>query len=144
MKTDELLELAPYDGSQEAEELFMQALQEECIFHYEHNEMYPITLTFNSKTGEAIGYAKYSKMVTVPDNVNNLSSSIETVESEENIGDMLKSNYIIIKERNYPNESGYVVKWQDTVEGHRYSHKITHDLPVPLTNIQIEYQNMYL
>lgn len=40
MKTDELLELAPYDGSQEAEDLFMQALQEECIFHYEHNEMY--------------------------------------------------------------------------------------------------------
>lgn len=40
MKTDELLELAPYDGSQEAENLFMQALQEETIFHYEHNEMY--------------------------------------------------------------------------------------------------------
>lgn len=40
MKTDELLELAPYDGGREAEELFMQALQEECVFHYEHNEMY--------------------------------------------------------------------------------------------------------
>lgn len=40
MKTDELLELAPYDGSQVAEDLFMQALQEECIFQYEHNEMY--------------------------------------------------------------------------------------------------------
>lgn len=40
MKTDELLELAPYDGSTAAEVLFMQALQEECIFHYEHNEMY--------------------------------------------------------------------------------------------------------
>ena len=40
MKTDELLELAPYDGSKEAEELFLLALQEECVFHYEHNEMY--------------------------------------------------------------------------------------------------------
>lgn len=40
MKTDELLELNPYDGSKEAEELFMQALQQEAIFHYEHNEMY--------------------------------------------------------------------------------------------------------
>lgn len=40
MKTDELLELAPYDGSQEADVLFMQALQEETVFHYEHNEMY--------------------------------------------------------------------------------------------------------
>lgn len=40
MKTDELLELNPYDGSQKAEELYMQALQEETIFHYEHNETY--------------------------------------------------------------------------------------------------------
>lgn len=40
MKTDELLELAPYDGSKESEELFLQALQEETVFHYEHNEMY--------------------------------------------------------------------------------------------------------
>lgn len=40
MKTDELLELAPYDESQEANDLFMQSLQEEIRFHYEHNEMY--------------------------------------------------------------------------------------------------------
>lgn len=40
MKTDELLDLAPFDGSRKADNLFMQALQEECIFHYEHNEMY--------------------------------------------------------------------------------------------------------
>jgi len=40
MKTDELLDLTPYDGSQEADRLFMEALQEECVFHYEHNEMY--------------------------------------------------------------------------------------------------------
>ena len=40
MKTDELLELTPYDGSQKAEKHFMDALQEELIFHYEHNEMY--------------------------------------------------------------------------------------------------------
>lgn len=40
MKTDELLELAPYDGSDHSNGLFIQALQEEIIFHYEHNEMY--------------------------------------------------------------------------------------------------------
>ncbi len=38
--TERLLELAPYDGTQEADRLFMQALQEECVFHYEYNEMY--------------------------------------------------------------------------------------------------------
>ena len=40
MKTDDLLRLEPYDDSLEADALFMHALQEECIFHYEHNEMY--------------------------------------------------------------------------------------------------------
>jgi phenylacetate-coenzyme A ligase PaaK-like adenylate-forming protein len=40
MKTDELLDFSPYDSSQEADALFIQALQEEAIFHYEHNEMY--------------------------------------------------------------------------------------------------------
>ena len=40
MKTDELLELAPYEGGNVADEIFMHALQEEVIFHYENNEMY--------------------------------------------------------------------------------------------------------
>jgi hypothetical protein len=33
---------------------------------------------------------------------------------EEDIGDMLQSNYLIIKDRNYPTESGKIVKWEDT------------------------------
>lgn len=40
MKTEELLERAPYDGSGESNDLFMAALQEEVIYHYEHNGMY--------------------------------------------------------------------------------------------------------
>lgn len=39
-KTDDLLALSAYDGSAESERLFMEALQEELIFHYEHNDMY--------------------------------------------------------------------------------------------------------
>lgn len=39
-KTDELLAFPAYDGSAEADKVFMNALQEELIFHYEHNEMY--------------------------------------------------------------------------------------------------------
>lgn len=40
MKTDELLELAPYDSSALSRDLFMEALKEELQFHYENNEMY--------------------------------------------------------------------------------------------------------
>lgn len=39
-KTDDLLALSAYDGSSESKRLFMEALQEELIFHYEHNDMY--------------------------------------------------------------------------------------------------------
>lgn len=39
-KTDDLLALSAYDGSAESNQLFMEALQEELIFHYEHNDMY--------------------------------------------------------------------------------------------------------
>lgn len=39
-KTDELLALSAYDGSKESEKAFIDALQEELIFHYEHNGMY--------------------------------------------------------------------------------------------------------
>lgn len=39
-KTDELLSLAAYNHNEENDKLFVQALQEELIFHFEHNEMY--------------------------------------------------------------------------------------------------------
>lgn len=40
MKTEELLEKVPYDGSRETDNLFMEALREEITYHYEHNDMY--------------------------------------------------------------------------------------------------------
>ncbi len=39
-KTDELLALSAFDGTPACDALFMEALQEELIFHYEHNAMY--------------------------------------------------------------------------------------------------------
>lgn len=39
-KTDELLSLNAYEGGAEVNLLFLEALQEELCFHYDHNEMY--------------------------------------------------------------------------------------------------------
>jgi len=39
-KVEELLSMLPYDGSIECETTFMEALQEELIYQYDHNEMY--------------------------------------------------------------------------------------------------------
>ena len=90
-----------------------------------------VTFTFNSATGEAIGKFKYKE-----------KASGEFKEVEEDVGDMLCSNYIIIRERNYPSSTGAIMPWE---HGHEeYSHCIYHDLPVSLKNLSILYKNMYL
>ncbi len=94
----------------------------------------PVTFTFNSKTGEAIGIFSYYE-----------NGSILKENIEEDVGDMLRSNYIIIQDRNYPTELGKIESWSNTNEiTKRYSHRITHDVSSGLTNIQIIYKNMYL
>ncbi len=40
MKTEDLLGYNPYDGSEEGNDAFMQALKEELVFHFNNNEMY--------------------------------------------------------------------------------------------------------
>jgi len=58
---------------------------------------------------------------------------------------MLYSNYLIIRDRNYPTSSGNIAAWTDfTEDGKAYSHKITHDIDVPIHHLQIMYKNMYL
>lgn len=74
----------------------------------------------------------------------NTTGTSEIVEVTEDVGDMLYSNYLIIKDRNYPNEYGSIMSWEDTPKGRAYSHKIIHDVDVPLRNVQILFTNMYL
>lgn len=66
------------------------------------------------------------------------------IHATEDVGDMLKSNNIVIVDRNYPNENGKVVHWENTIKGKTYSHRIYHDLSDPISNLQIQYRNMYL
>ena len=64
---------------------------------------------------------------------------------EEDTGDMLQSKYLMITDRNYPDEHGYIRAWQDNdISTHKYSHILYHDVSNGLENIFIEYQNMYL
>ena len=90
------------------------------------------TFIFNSETGEAKGTFKY-RLVTSPNNLSTI---------EENVGDMLRSNYITIRDRNYPNKDGEFVSW--TIDHKEYSHRIYHNVIVPLSDISILYKNMYL
>lgn len=86
-----------------------------------------VICSFNSKTGEATGIF----------NVNTYNGQ-ETSwkEVEENIGDMVRSDYLIIEGRNYPNTLGYITK--------RECKTITTDFIEPLTGVSVIFQNMYL
>lgn len=94
--------------------------------------------TFNSETGEAIGQFKYRTLSA------DGSSESFTLQTED-VGDMLRSNYIVIRDRNYPTADGFITAWEginDTTKS--YSHRIYHNLSESLYNIQIRYKNMYL
>lgn len=113
-----------------------------------NHDFYPVTVSFDSKTGEATGTFTYR----APDSTIPAISAIANYGSieqnqKEDVGDMLYSNYIVIRERNYPTADGQVVAWRDDDNdpmAHSYSHKISHDMQQPLTNIQVEYQTLYL
>lgn len=110
------------------------------------NNILPFSCSFNSKTGEALGKFSYRTINTVPSSANDWASAGSILENQiEDIGDMVRSNYIIIQDRNYPTENGRIVKWQDLNDTTRsYSHMIKHNVPGGLKNIQILYKNMYL
>ena len=110
----------------------------------------PVTFTFNSETGLATGVFQYRKISSnLPSNANQWktygTTNNEIPTTEEDVGDMLRSNYIIIRDRNYVTSSGRVTQWTGTTEeGKLWSHRIRHDVETPLTRFQVLYKNMYL
>lgn len=109
-------------------------------------ETYAIKCEFNSETGGAFGWFHYRTLQDIntspADNEDWKSYGKESGLIKEDIGDMIRSNYLIIKDRNYFTENGHVVKWENSHP--EYSHYIYHNFNVPLTEISILYKNMYL
>ena len=125
---------------------YMSYFLQDNASHY-----YDLTCEFNSKTGSAIGTTRYRKVSnTLPNSdsdwqnygvIPDIAATNNFI--TEDIGDMLYSNYLIIRERNRATQDGgRIIKWE---ENHpEYSHYIKHDFPVALQNISIIYKNMYL
>lgn len=105
------------------------------------------TFSFNAKTGENKGAIKYRKM-TIPRDDNDdywehtLFTKQPIVVQEQDIGDMVRSNYLTLKERNYLDANGMISRWQASAPTN--THIITHDCPVALDNFKINFKNMYL
>lgn len=60
----------------------------------------------------------------------------------EDAGDMIRSNYLKIEDRNYPDEHGYIRAW--TQANPDASHKLYHDIESGLTGVKLTYKYMYL
>jgi len=70
---------------------------------------------------------------------------INDTRKEEDVGDMIRSNYLIIEDQNQPTENGNIVAWGDSNDKTRlHSHIIKHDVENGLKNVYIKYNNMYL
>lgn len=151
--TDDIVDSAPNKTT---------ALERMSLFLKDENgSLFSSTFSINSKTGRAIGQLKYREPdATTPSEVTWASYGVKKVESEselsedqkylnmiheEDVGDMIRSNYLIIEDQNQPTEDGHIVAWQDGArENKLHSHAITHDVENGLENVFVKYQNMYL
>lgn len=104
---------------------------------------------FNAEAGLALGTFKYWQASSSDVNIATIISGTPSVNDvlnnfvahTENVGDMLRSNWLIIEDQNRLN-NGLVRAWTDSAKYN--AHTLKHDLPVPITNLKIEYKNMYL
>ena len=104
----------------------------------------PMTFSFNSKTGEAIGQFSYREPTAALSISGDNTASSRLINATEDVGDMLKSNGIYISDRNYPDIHGKIVRRTNSGKGRTYSHSIHHNFSQTITNLQIAYKNMYL
>ena len=97
-----------------------------------------ITCFFDSKHGTSTVTFKIREANINPKNVTIQSiREISSVFKEQNAGDMVKSDYLIIEGRNYPSFNGYISKNE--------CHILKTDFleSNPLTNLLVTFQNMY-
>ena len=113
-------------------------------------EPLPVKFTFNSENGNAVGifqYRKTNNILPQDDAAWRIYGTNNNIidKTEEDVGDMLRSNYIIIRDRNYLTPGGRIIGWQGVNDSTKsYSHRIYHDVSTPLTKLSVLYKNMYL
>lgn len=120
-----------------------------------NDEPFPAHFTFDGKTGLAIGKFTYrdisrvnitSGSTSLKTQVRNSASGVSvenyTTTQEENVGDMVRSNYLILDERNVLDENYQVQAWTDLHPD--YAYLITHDVANGLHDLHFEFKNMYL
>ena len=90
-----------------------------------------MTFVINSKTGEATGEFYIKKITSASQTITNITTFTK---EEENVGDMIISDYLIIEGRNYLNSNGEITLNE--------CKKIFSN--ESLENVLILFENMYL
>ena len=99
------------------------------------------TVCFNGKNGICTGVIGYN---LIGNQTFGSTISLNKNISEENVGDMIKSNHLILQERNYPDDEGFIRAWEE--EHKTYSHKLYYqgkENAPALQHFNITYQYMY-
>lgn len=114
-------------------------------------EPFPAQFTFDAKTGLAIGKFTYRYLdnptfdqSSLREQILNLSSQQEEylAISEENVGDMVRSQYLILDERNVLDSNYQIQAWEEAHPD--YAYLITHDVANGLQDVHFEFKNLYL
>ena len=95
-----------------------------------NGEVQSAKFTFNSENGKATGEFKYQ-----------YDGGLSTI--IEDVGDMVRSNYIVIQEKNEPDPETHVIKAWEAGKT-KNSHRIQHDVSTELHEVSVLYKNMYL
>ena len=116
------------------------------LFRDGSGNTYPASFSFNSKTGEAYGVFSYntSPVLAYSSNTLSVSSATKVSNQRENVGDMVKSTYIILNERNYMTSDFKIEEWKEDSKSNSYCVYSDYGVDPPMTNFLIEYKYMYL
>ena len=122
------------------------------------NEAFPATFVFNGKTGEAVGHfttwdPSTLKITPITHNESTYiqtslreqilnNESLATKNFVENVGDMVKSSYLVLDERNVLDDNFQVQAWEKLHPD--YAYLIEHDVQDRLMDLHFEFKNMYL
>ena len=132
----------PSQEGEEQEEPEEEHISGESTQEDQSLQCLPVIFTFNSKSGEAIGEFKYRTLDTInPEDILIWDNAGNETENTENVGDMIKSPYLYICDRNYPDKNGNVLHWSTDAKSN--SHVFIHDIEGGIDKVSIEYKNMY-
>ena len=117
------------------------------FFTNRSNETSDIEFEFDSEAGTALAKLSYWKnansgLNAVKAALGVISHNDYYVEVQEDVGDMLRSNWLFIEDHNKIADNQYVKPWSDLEPWN--AHKITHNVPADLIDLKIKYKNMYL